>query len=68
MEEKNEFPKLGDKLDELRQSLKDGDMKKTLNIFKLIKINSYSLSIKPKSKLDKEAYNEIKLEKKIDNI
>ena len=43
-------------------------MKKALLIFKLIKENNYSLSIKKKSILDKEAHNTIELDTNIDNI
>ena len=68
MEEKIQYPKLGDKLDELRESVKNGDMRKALSIFKLIKENNYSLSIKKKSTLDKEAHNTIELDTNLDNI
>ena len=63
MESNNkEFAKLGDALEDLTNSVMEKDMENALNTFKILKENKYSIFIETNKVINKENYNEVKLE------
>ena len=63
MESNNkEFTKLGDAIEDLTNSVMKKDMENALNIFKILKENKYSVFIETNKVINKENYNEVKLE------
>ena len=63
MESNNkEFAKLGDALEDLTNSVMKKDMENALNTFKILKENKYSIFIETNKVINKENYNEVKLE------
>ena len=63
MESNNkEFAKLGDALEDLTNSVMKKDMENALNTFKILKENKYSVFIETNKVINKENYNEVKLE------
>ena len=63
MESNNkEFTKLGDALEDLTNSVMNKDMENALNTFKILKENKYSVFIETNKVINKDNYNEVKLE------
>ena len=63
MESNNkELAKLGDALEDLTNSVMKKDMENALNTFKILKENKYSIFIETNKVINKENYNEVKLE------
>ena len=63
-----EYNKLGDAVEDLTNSVMKKDMKKALDIFKILKENKYSVYIEKNKKIIKENYNQINLEINEQNI
>ena len=57
-----ELTKLGDALEDLTNSVMNKDMENALNTFKILKENKYSIFIETNKVINKENYNEVKLE------
>ena len=59
-----EFNKLGDALEDLTKSVMKKNMENALKTFKFLKENNYSVFIETNKTINKENYNEVKLENK----
>ena len=59
-----EFNKLGDALEDLTKSVMKKNMENALKTFKFLKENNYSVFIETNKAINKENYNEVKLENK----
>ena len=59
---KKELTKLGDALEDLTNSVMNKDMENALNTFKILKENKYSVFIETNKVINKDNYNEVKLE------
>lgn len=57
-----ELIKLGDALEDLTNSVMNKDMENALNTFKILKENKYSVFIETNKVINKDNYNEVKLE------
>ena len=57
-----ELTKLGDALEDLTNSVMNNDMENALNTFKILKENKYSVFIETNKVINKDNYNEVKLE------
>ena len=57
-----ELTKLGDTLEDLTNSVMNKDMENALNTFKILKENKYSVFIETNKVINKDNYNEVKLE------
>ena len=57
-----ELNKLGDALEDLTNSVMNKDMENALNTFKILKENKYSVFIETNKVINKDNYNEVKLE------
>ena len=57
-----ELTKLGDALQDLTNSVMNKDMENALNTFKILKENKYSVFIETNKVINKDNYNEVKLE------
>jgi hypothetical protein len=57
-----ELTKLGDALEDLTNSVMNKDMENALNTFKILKENKYSVFIETNKVINKDNYNEVKLE------
>ena len=57
-----ELTKLGDALEDLTNSVTNKDMENALNTFKILKENKYSVFIETNKVINKDNYNEVKLE------
>ena len=57
-----ELTKLGDALEDLTNSVMNKDMENALNTFKILKENKYSIFIETNKVINKDNYNEVKLE------
>ena len=57
-----ELTKLGDTLEDLTNSVTNKDMENALNTFKILKENKYSVFIETNKVINKDNYNEVKLE------
>lgn len=57
-----ELTKLGDALEDLTNSVMNKDMENALNTFKILKENKYSVFIEANKDINKDNYNEVKLE------
>ena len=59
---KKEYNKLGDAIEDLTNYVMKKDMENALNTFKILKENKYSVFIETNKDINKENYNEVKLE------
>ena len=59
-----EYNKLGDALEDLTKSVMQKNMENALETFKILKENKYSVFIEANKEINKENYNEVKLENK----
>ena len=59
---KKELTKLGDALEDITNSVMNKDMENALNTFKILKENKYSVFIETNKIINKDNYNEVKLE------
>ena len=59
---KKELTKLGDALEDITNSVMNKDMENALNTFKILKENKYSVFIETNKVINKDNYNEVKLE------
>jgi hypothetical protein len=57
-----ELNKLGDALEDLTNSVMNKDMENALNTFKILKENKYSVFMETNKVINKDNYNEVKLE------
>ena len=57
-----ELTKLGDALEDLTNSVMNKDVENALNTFKILKENKYSVFIETNKVINKDNYNEVKLE------
>ena len=61
-----EYNKLGDALEDLTKSVMQKNMENALKTFKILKENKYSVFIEANKEINKENYNEVKLENKVE--
>ena len=61
-----ELDKLGDALEELTKSVMQKKMENALDTFKILKENKYSVFIEANKDINKDYYNEVKLENKVE--
>jgi len=61
-----ELDKLGDALEELTKSVMQKKMENALDTFKILKENKYSVFIEANKDINKDNYNEVKLENKVE--
>ena len=61
-----ELDKLGDALEELTKSVMQKKMENALDTFKILKENNYSVFIEANKDINKDNYNEVKLENKVE--
>ena len=61
-----EYNKLGDALEDLTKSVMQKNMENALETFKILKENKYSVFIEANKEINKENYNEVKLENKVE--
>ena len=61
-----ELDKLGDALEELTKSVMQKNMENALETFKILKENKYSVFIEANKDINKDNYNEVKLENKVE--
>ena len=63
---KKEYNKLGDAIEDLTNCVMKKDMENALNTFKILKENKYSVFIEANKDINKDNYNEVKLENKVE--
>ena len=61
-----EYNKLGDALEDLTKSVMQKNMENALETFKILKENKYSVFIEANKDINKDNYNEVKLENKVE--
>ena len=61
-----EYNKLGDALEDLTKSVMQKNMENALETFKILKENKYSVFIEANKEINKDNYNEVKLENKVE--
>jgi tRNA 2-selenouridine synthase SelU len=61
-----ELDKLGDALEELTKSVMQKKMENALDTFKILKENKYSVFIEANKDINKDNYNEVQLENKVE--